>query len=134
MPPVQSAGAADEGEVAEEIARVWKSDGYVIDTHTAVASRVYGKYREATGDATPTVIASTASPYKFARSVLSAIKNTGEKYAATDDFELIDELERTSGIKIPPAVSELRTAPVVHTRVTEKTGMKTAVEEILGLR
>ncbi len=123
-------GSADESEVAEEIARVWKSDGYVIDTHTAVASRVYAKYREATGDTTPTVIASTASPYKFARSVLSAID---EKYAPMDDFELIDELERISGVKIPPAVSELRSAPVVHTRVMEKTGMRAAVEEILGL-
>ena len=64
---------ASEEETAEEIAQVYRDCGYVIDTHTAVASKVYRKYREETKDTTPVVIASTASPYKFARSVMQAI-------------------------------------------------------------
>ncbi len=123
-------GSAREAEVAEEISRLWKEAGYVIDTHTAVASRVCRKYRDLTGDGTPTVIASTASPYKFARSVMTAID---EKYGEMGDFELIDELCALSGVPIPPAISEIRTAAIRHTRVTDKGGMKAAVEDILGL-
>ncbi|MBR6303913.1 MAG: threonine synthase, partial [Lachnospiraceae bacterium] len=70
-------GFSDEKETAEEIARVYKACGYVMDTHTAVASSVYHKYEEKTGDKTVTVIASTASPFKFTRSVMNAID---EKY------------------------------------------------------
>ncbi len=127
------AGCANEAEVAGEIARLYKSDGYIVDTHTAVASCVYGKYRAQTGDTVPTVIASTASPYKFARSVMTAIDGKDGKYDAMDDFELTDELRRVSGVAVPPAVAELRGAPVLHTRVTERDGMKAAVCEILGL-
>lgn len=122
-------GCAAEGEVSAQIAKLWKNDGYIIDTHTAVASCVYDKYRAKTGDETPTVIASTASPYKFARSVMSAID---EKYAGSGDFELIDELERISGVPVPPAIEEIRTAPVRHTRVSEVPEMRRTVEEILG--
>lgn len=123
-------GCATEDEVSAEIARVWENYGYIIDTHTAVASSVYDKYRAETKDGTPTVIASTASPYKFARSVMSAID---EKYAVCGDFELIDELARISGVPIPPAIEEIRSAPVRHTRTAGKTKMKDAVMDILGI-
>ena len=63
-------GFADQKENAEEIRRVFKDTGYLIDTHTGVASAVYRGYRQSSGDQTKTVIASTASPYKFSRSVM----------------------------------------------------------------
>ena len=72
-----AAGYATEEEVKEKIAAVYAKTGYVMDTHTAVAASVYEKYVEKTADTRKTVIASTASPYKFARSVMTAID---EKY------------------------------------------------------
>ena len=80
---------ASEKETAETIKRIYEDTGYVIDTHTAVAAAVYEKYKEETKDGKKTVIASTASPYKFTRSVMEAID---EKYASMGDFELVDEL------------------------------------------
>ena len=66
-------GYADEKETSEQIARIYSESGYVIDTHTAVASYVCDQYKAKTGDKTPVVIASTASPYKFTGSVMRAI-------------------------------------------------------------
>ena len=115
---------ASEQETAAEIRRIYDKTGYVLDTHTAVASCVYGKYLEETGDAAPAVIASTASPYKFAASVLEAI---GEKTDEEDLFAAIDRLAQISGTEIPNAVTELRTAPVLHDTVIGKEEMKETV-------
>ena len=82
---------ASEEETAEAIKNLYEKTGYVMDTHTAVASSVYEKYRKETGDTTKTVIASTASPFKFTRSVMNAIDG---KFEAMGDFELVDELSR----------------------------------------
>ena len=123
-------GWASEKECAAEIKRVYDDSKYVMDTHTAVASAVYHAYKENTGDDTKTVIASTASPYKFATSVMTAIDS---KYEGMDDFALIDELSRTSGVKIPQAVEEIRTVPVLHDTVCETEDMQKTVEEILAL-
>lgn len=113
-------GFANEAQTAEEIAAVYEKTGYVIDTHTAVASRVYHDYKKRTGDATPTVIASTASPYKFSRAVLEAL---GKDTKGRDDFELVDELENISGVKIPRAVEEIRSAPILHKDVIDPADM-----------
>lgn len=121
---------ADETETAQAIRSLYEETGYVIDTHTAVASAVYGKYCAETQDNTKTVIASTASPFKFARSVLHAID---EKYDSLDDFEQIDELARIANVKIPNAIEEIRTAAVRHNTVVEVSEMKSAVKNILGL-
>ena len=121
---------ATEQETAEEIGRLYRECGYVIDTHTAVASVVYGKYRQETEDDTKTVIASTASPFKFARSVMKAID---EKYDTKTDFELIDELSSLAGVKVPKAVEEIRTAPVLHNRQCQVGEMKDTVREFLNL-
>ena len=121
---------ANEDETAAQIKSVYESDGYVIDTHTAVASAVYEKYKAETGDTTKTLIASTASPYKFARSVMSAIDS---KYENGEDFALIDELCRISGVKIPAAVEEIRSAAVLHNTVVDRDEMKQTVLEFLGL-
>lgn len=119
---------ASEEETAREIAEVYKNSGYVLDTHTAVASAVYKKYKEATGDERKTVIASTASPYKFTRSVMNSID---PKYDAMDDFALVDELSALSGVKVPKAIEEIRTAPVLHDTVVEVVEMKTIVKKLL---
>ena len=102
----------------------------MIDTHTAVAAAAYAKYRKETGDATKTLIASTASPYKFTRSVMKAID---KKYDAMGDFELVDELSRISNTDVPKAIEEIRTAPVLHDTVCEKDEMKAVVKKFLGM-
>lgn len=122
---------AAEQETAEEIAEVYQKSGYVIDTHTAVASRVYRKYRQETQDTAKTVIASTASPYKFTRSVMDALD--AEKYAGMGDFELVDALQELSGVKIPQAIEEIRTAPVLHDCVVDTADMKETVKRFLGI-
>lgn len=123
-------GWADEEKTAAEIKQVYENAGYVMDTHTAVASAVYRDYKKRTGDTAKTVIASTASPYKFATSVMTAIN---DKYEGMDDFALIDELSKVSGVSIPKAVEEIRSAPVLHDTVCETADMQKTVEKILGL-
>lgn len=121
---------ASEAETAAMIKKVYESDSYIMDTHTAVAAAVYDKYKAATGDQTETVIASTASPYKFTRSVMEAID---KGYAGKSDFELVDELNRLSGVRIPQAIEDIRSAAVVHDTVCDKDEMETVVRNILGL-
>ena len=120
-----------EEETAVKIKEVYDKEGYVMDTHTAVAAVAYDKYKAATGDdKTPTVIASTASPYKFTRSVMDAINPA---YDAEDDFELVDELNKVSKTAIPNAIEEIRTAPVLHDTVCETAAMCDEVKKILGI-
>lgn len=121
---------ADEAETAAEISRLYNSCGYVIDTHTAVASAVYQKYVKETGDSAKTVIASTASPFKFTRSVMNAID---KKYDAMGDFELVDELSKLANVKVPNAIEEIRTAPVLHDRQCDIDEMKSVVRQFLGM-
>ena len=122
---------ASEEETKARIAAVYGDTGYVMDTHTAVGSAVYEKYRQETGDQTKTVIASTASPYKFTRSVMDAID---KKYDALGDFELADELSRISGTAVPKAIEDIRTAPVLHKTVCDVADMKQTVMDFLGIR
>lgn len=122
-------GYATEDETAGMIRSMYEREQYIMDPHTAVAAHVYeAKGREC---GTATVIASTASPYKFTRSVTDAIDR--EKYGTLGDFELVDELNRLSGVPIPAAIEEIRTAPVLHHTVCDKSEMQAAVEKILGL-
>ncbi len=104
-------GYASEEETAQIISRIWKEDHYIIDTHTAVAAAVYDKFREETGDSKTTVIASTASPYKFGRSVMGAIDPS---YDSMTDMELTDAMEALSGVKIPRAIEDIRDAQILH--------------------
>ena len=121
---------ASEAETAAEIRRLYEKCGYVIDTHTAVASAVYGKYVAETGDHKTTVIASTASPFKFTRSVMDAIDI---KYDAMGDFELVDELSKIAKVKVPNAIEEIRTAPVLHDTQCDVDKMKDTVKSFLGM-
>lgn len=124
-------GYATEQETADTIRALYEKTGYVIDTHTAVAASVYGKYRAESGDETKTVIASTASPFKFTRSVMTAIDG---KYDALGDFELVDELSKLGNVTVPQAIEEIRTAPVRHDHVCEVSEMPDAVKGFLGIR
>ena len=123
-------GFATVKQTADTIRELYEKTGYVIDTHTAVATSVYHKYKEETGDNSVTVIASTASPYKFTRSVMTAIDS---KYDAMGDFELVDVLEKISNTKVPHAIEEIRNAQIVHKLVCDKDRMQQTVEEILGI-
>ncbi|MCM1495110.1 MAG: threonine synthase [Bacteroides sp.] len=124
-------GYASEAETAATIKKVYEEDQYIMDTHTAVAATVYDKYIAETGDTTPAVIASTASPYKFTRSVMNAIDRA---YDSKSDFELIDELNRLSGVAIPQAIEDIRKAPVLHDRVCDKTEMEATVKQLLNIK
>ena len=120
-----------EDETAQAISDIYKNSNYVIDTHTAVAAGVYKKYVSETADHLPTVIASTASPYKFTRSVMEAL---GEEHKDLDDFGLVDALSALSGVPVPRAVEEIRTAPVLHDRVVDAVDMPAAVKDILKIK
>ena len=121
---------ATESETAAEIKRIYEDCGYVLDTHTAVASAVYQKYLAATDDMTKTIIASTASPFKFTRSVMNAID---AKYDTMGDFELVDELSKIANVAVPNAIEEIRTAPVVHDKQCDVDRMQNVVREFLGI-
>lgn len=123
-------GYATEKETAEVIAKIYKQDDYIIDTHTAVAAHVYEQYVADTKDTTPTVIASTASPYKFTRSVMDAIDPA---YDVKTDFELVDELNRLSKVAVPQAIEDIRTAPVLHDTVVDAKDMCAQVKRILNI-
>lgn len=123
-------GYASEQETADTIKALYEKTGYIIDTHTAVASAVLKKYQKATGDNTATVLASTASPFKFTRSVMNAID---AKYDAMGDFELVDELSKLANVAVPKAIEEIRTAPVLHDTVCDKEEMKAVVMKFLGM-
>lgn len=119
---------ASEEETGRAIHDLYDKTGYVIDTHTAVASSVYEKYRQDTGDDTVTVIASTASPFKFARSVMGAIDVS---YQQMDDFDLVDKLSEVSGVTVPKAVDEIRHAEVRHKTICEVEEMPQVVRDFL---
>ena len=120
-----------EKETADAISEIYKDSNYVIDTHTAVAAGVYKKYVSETEDHLPTVIASTASPYKFTRSIMDAL---GEDHKDLDDFGLVDALSALSKVPVPRAVEEIRTAPVLHDRVVDAVDMPVAVRDILNIK
>ena len=120
---------ATEAETAAEIKRVYEASDYIEDPHTAVASAVYQKYRTAAGDETTTVIASTASPYKFPVVAVEAV--TGQ--TGLSDFEALTKLHEISGIAVPSAVSNLETAQIRHKTTVAADQMQAAVESYLGL-
>ena len=123
-------GFATEEETAERIKALYEKTGYVLDTHTAVASHVYEQYVKETGDTTKTVIASTASPFKFGQSVMEAIDG---KVHDEDMFELVETLSKTANVAIPNAVEELKTAPILHDNICEKDGMKDIIKQFLEM-
>ncbi len=116
----------DDKDTLTEIRNRFEGEGYLMDPHTAVAGHVLREYRKATGDATPTVLVSTASPYKFAADVLRGIAGP-EAAEGMDAFDASQELERRTGVPMPEQVRRLRSLPVRHTSICEKGAMAEAV-------
>ncbi len=119
---------ATEKETAKRIKDLYQDTGYVIDTHTAVASAVYEKYKTLSQDTTTTVVVSTASPFKFTGSVMEAL---GEDSDLTDDFEKVDRLSEIANVKVPNAVEEIRNAEILHDTVCEVNEMEKVVLDFL---
>ena len=119
-----------EAETAAVIKSIYDKTGYIIDTHTAVAAEVYKKYAAETHDETKSVIASTASPFKFTRSVMNSIDSS---YDAMGDFELVDELSKIGNVKVPNAIEEIRNANILHDTVCEVREMESTVRKFLGI-
>lgn len=124
------AGFCDDIQTKACIKNQFDNHSYLCDTHTAVAVKVYEDYREKTGDTTKTVIASTASPYKFSNSVLDAL---GEFNSSLDEFELVDRLYEVSKLDVPKSLAELKDKKVRFKDTIEKSDMKGFVLKSLGL-
>lgn len=123
------AGCCDDKETAETIAKTYK-DGYLLDTHTAVAVKVYDDYIKATGDSKETIIASTANPYKFSAAVLGAISQVPED---ADEFMQVDLLKSVSGEPCPPQLATLKGKTPRFTDCCNKEDMVDKVYEMLGI-
>lgn len=121
---------ATEEETAHVIDQLYKDTNYIIDTHTAVAACAYKKYKAETKDRTKSIIASTASPYKFTRSVMCAID---KKYDSMSEFELVDELSKISGVEVPQAIEDIRSAKILHDTVCEVNEMQKIVKSFLHI-
>lgn len=121
---------ASEAETAEKIKTVYEKEGYVLDPHTAVAACVYEKYQRDSKDSQKALIVSTASPYKFTRSVMTAID---QSYGERTDFELVDELMRLSKVKVPGAIEDIRNAKILHQTVCSVKDMPKTVKGFLGI-
>ena len=122
------AGFAAEEDTLNTIKEVFDKTGYVIDTHTAVAAFVANEYRNKNTSHNKILIASTASPFKFAGSVLTALEyDKVENF--TSEWDKIRELERLSGKKLPEAAGEIENAKVIHKDICAKDEMKALVKE-----
>ena len=129
---ISAAYYASEDETAKKIAKVYGDTGYVHGSAYGSSCLCYMKNMWQTlRIETKTVIASTASPYKFTRSVMEAIDK--EKYGSMSDFDLVDELNKISGVDVPNAIEEIRTAPVRHKTVCDAADMEQTVKTFLGV-
>jgi threonine synthase len=121
---------ATEEQTIESIRNVYQNYGYLMDTHTAVAYFVYKKYLAKTQDKTKTILASTASPFKFPHSVMKAIQGKDFKNN-TDEFQLLSELSALTGLPVPKPLKDIGNKKILHNRVCKKEEMKDVVAEIL---
>ncbi len=125
-------GFAGEEETVATIKEVYHRYGYLLDPHTAVGVKVYYDYRRETGDNRPVVIASTASPFKFTRTVARAVMGE-ESCAGKDDFTLLEILSGFTGEKIPAGLQGLQKKPVRHRMKVPPERMGEVVAKILNL-
>jgi threonine synthase len=119
-------------ETMASIAQVWQEHHYLLDTHTAVAWGVYQRYQQLSGDLTPTIIVSTASPFKFAPSVAEALLGAAS-LAGKNEFEILSLLSQHTGIKIPTAIKELEQKRILHQTSSSRDGMESTVLKLLGI-
>ena len=123
-------GFCDDEATLETISDTFNEYGYLCDTHTAVAVNVSNQYKEKTGDTRPVLIASTASPYKFAKSVLGAVSDN----MSDDEFQNVRILSNETNTEIPAPIAELENAKVRFTDIYEKENMYNAVCDCLGIK
>nr|WP_248484747.1 threonine synthase [Tepidibacter aestuarii] len=121
---------ATQEETSSTINEVYRDFNYLMDTHTSVAYCVYQKYRQKTNDSTKTIIASTASPFKFPESVIESIDNN---YDILSDFRLIDKLSNISNLEIPNPIKALENKRVIHGSICKKDKMKSMINNILNV-
>ena len=121
-------GFASQEDTKKTIEEIYEKSDYVIDTHTAVAYSVYEDYKGETGDETVTVIASTASPFKFTRSVSESLNMVTKDKT---DFELVEELSKKTGLVIPKSIKGLGDRAVLHDTVCDPEDMKKTIKNIL---
>lgn len=121
-------GYADDTATVSAISKLYKNHGYTVDTHTAVAYQVYTDYVNKTGDKTQTLIASTASPFKFPRSVLEGL---GQDVDAFSDFELVELLSKKAGLDIPAPIKDIDKRPVLHNDICDKSQLDSVVLDLL---
>ena len=126
-----AAGCCDDDGTADTICETFEKYNYLSDTHTAVGINVCKDYIEKTGDMTPVVIASTASPFKFSKAVLGAIDKSGKQYG--DEFETVNALEELSGLKAPAQLAALKGKPVRFDSTADKNKMTEVVFDMLGI-
>ncbi len=124
-------GFCDDKQTKETIGRMFAENNYLCDTHTAVAINVYEQYISETGDTTPSVIASTASPYKFSKSVLQAVAPDAE--LPETEFDMVDMLNEVSKVSVPAPLAGLKNKTARFSDVTEKDKMQDYVLSALGI-
>lgn len=121
---------ATEKETLESIRKVYETSKYVIDTHTAVAYNVYEKYKKDTGDGSVTVIASTASPFKFPKSINEVLKFADE---GASEFEMVQSLSKKMKLEIPKGIYGLDKKEIHHSTTCEKYQMKEVIKKFLRM-
>ena len=125
-------GFCDDADTQKTISAVWNEYKYLMDTHTAVGYNVYMQYAEKTGDKTPTVIASTANPYKFNSAVLGAVSPETD-LSSMDEFEILQTLNNKTGLEIPASLAELKNKEKRFDTKCEKEDMVRVVSKMLGI-
>ncbi len=123
-------GFCDDEQTKDTIKKIYDKYSYTCDTHTAVAVKVYEDYKNATGDMTKTLIASTASPYKFSESVLEALEG---KKSDLDEYDMVDKLAELSNLPIPEALADLKDKERRFDGSIEKSDMNSYVLKDFGL-
>lgn len=122
----------DDSETASAIKNTFESWRYVADPHTAVALKVYEKYREQSGDTQKTVVVSTASPFKFSESVLKALDPRVE-WSEVSEVERLKALSQSMEQPLPKPLQEVLEAPIRHKDICDRDAIQKVVEEVLGL-
>lgn len=126
-------GFTSDEETKATIKEVYEKYNYVIDTHTAVAYKVYKDYVTKSGDSnTKTLLAATASPFKFSRAVVESISNKSQN--SFDDFQLVEKLSEITGLCIPHGANNLNKKKIIHNTVIEVKDMKKSISDFLNLK
>ncbi|SQB89856.1 threonine synthase [Clostridium tetanomorphum] len=121
-------GFATDEETYKTIKDIFKKESYLIDTHTAVAYKVYKDYKNSTKDNRKTIIASTASPFKFTRDVCKALNIYDNKM---DDFKLVYKLSSFADIDIPNSIKDIENREIIHNNLCNKEEIKSEVKKFL---